>query len=118
MTMGAASQSNAATLKSNRIKITLDGTARYKMIARPFKRQRGFKARRLGGNGHHLEETIGGGKLTVFDLEALELHGAEQLFDGPAQLIPVDDLPCIGGRLDLVSGEQDPMDGLGVFRRM
>jgi len=57
-------------------------------------------------------------RLAVFDTQALELQGAEELLDDPALAIPGNDLPSLGDAIDLVGGEQDPMNGLGPFRGM
>src|SRR4029079_15689406 len=55
----------------------------------------------VGCNGGELELAIGGFELTVLESQALLLEGPEQLFDGPALLVPVDDLPSLVGALDL-----------------
>jgi hypothetical protein len=56
--------------------------------------------------------------LTVLDTQALVLQRAEELFDDPALLVPGNDPPgigCIGHRM---SGQEQPMNGLGPFRRV
>src|SRR6266567_4248888 len=71
-----------------------------------------------GGNGGQLAEAIGGCQLAVFDAQSLELQGAEELLDDPALPVPADDPPGIGEGLDVMGGQQDPMDGLSLFWRM
>src|SRR5262249_56093640 len=44
-------------------------------------------------DGDELEQAVGGGKLTVFEFEPLSFEHAEQLFDDPALLVPVDHAP-------------------------
>src|ERR1700756_938576 len=51
---------------------------------------------RSSDNGHHLVEAIGGRELAVLDPQPLELHGAKELLDDPAPLVPSDDPPRVG----------------------
>ena len=49
------------------------------------------QGRGVGCDGGELEQAIGGFELTVLEAQAVLLQGPEQLFDGPALLVPVDD---------------------------
>jgi len=56
----------------------------------------------FGSDGDELEKPVGGGDLAVFEPEALGLEDAEELFDQPAPLVPIDDAPgffCIRYRV-------------------
>lgn len=65
--------------------------------------------RSLGGDGGELDQHIGAGELTVLEAQAVGLHQTEQLLDGPAPPVPVDDLPGGGGVADLMGGEKAPV---------
>ena len=48
---------------------------------------------------------LGGGELTVFDPQALQLHDPPELLDVPALFVPIDDLPGRRHVRDVVGGE-------------
>src|ERR1041385_872203 len=71
----------------------------------------------MSGDSHQLAQAIGGCELAVFDPQPPELHGAEELLDDPAPPVPSDDAPGVGDGLDVMGGEQNPVDRLRAFRR-
>ena len=72
----------------------------------------------LGGDGGQFDEPLCGGELTVFQPEALQLQQTPELLDDPALLVPMDDAPSSGGVGNVMGGEQPPVQGLGILRRM
>src|SRR6185369_10233430 len=67
-------------------------------------------------DGGELEQALCGFDLAVFEVQTLLLEGAEQLLDGPAPLVPINDLPCFGRALNLVRGQQAPAQRLLASR--
>ena len=83
----------------------------------------------LGDELHHLDcgDQDGGDELFEravlllaqgFDIEALGLHGAEHLLDGPAQAVKADDPARIGDVVDPMGGEQEPQRRLLALGRI
>src|SRR5882724_10949489 len=75
-------------------------------------------SRCLGGDCGQLDQALGGGKLTVFEPETLQLQQTPQLLDDPALLVPMDDAPSSRGIGNVMGGEQPPVQTLGAVRRM
>ncbi len=69
------------------------------------------------GGGNELFEGAVFRQTRGFDVEALRLERAEELFDGPALTIEADDTASVGSIGDDVGGEQAPMRGCDAFRR-
>jgi hypothetical protein len=67
------------------------------------------------GDGGKLEEAVGGFDLAVFDADTLLLEDPEELLDGPAGAVPVDDLPGSVGICGGMAGEQAPDQRWGAF---
>ena len=55
-------------------------------------------------------------ELAILDAEALGFEDAEELLDGPALPVPIDDLPGRPGVSDGVGGQQPPMYWLDAGR--
>src|SRR5207237_230942 len=74
-------------------------------------------SRCLGGDCTQFDQALGGGKLTIFESETLQLQQAPQLLDGPALLVPMNDAPSRHNVGNIVGGEQPPVQGLDAVRR-
>jgi hypothetical protein len=59
----------------------------------------------FGGDGGQFDQSVGGAKLAVFQLQPLRFHHSEQLLDDPARLIPIGDLPRLRRIGDAVRGQ-------------
>ena len=70
----------------------------------------------FGGNRRELQQPLGAGNLTVFELQPLLLRNAKELLDDPAQLVPGDDLPSRVYARDVMGGEPPPVQRLDAGR--
>src|SRR5450756_1110628 len=66
----------------------------------------------FGRRGGQLDQAVGRGELAVLQLQPLGFHHAEQLFNGPASLVPGDNLPSRSRISDLMRGQQPPVQRL------
>ena len=70
----------------------------------------------FGGNRRELQQPLGAGNLTVFELQPLLLRNAKERLDDPAQLGPGDDLPSRVYARDVMGGEPPPVQRLDAGR--
>ena len=70
----------------------------------------------FGGNRRELQQPLGAGNLTVFELQPLLLRNAKERLDDPAQLVPGDDLPSRVYARDVMGGEPPPVQRLDAGR--
>src|SRR6266446_5663932 len=72
----------------------------------------------FGGDRYQLDQAFGAFELAFLNAQTLVLQRTKQLFDDPALLVPGDDPPSIGGGSDRMSGQEQPMNGLGTLWRV
>ena len=72
----------------------------------------------LGRDRGEFEQPVRAFDPAILDLQPLGLEDPEELLDRPASLVPINDFPGGSGAVDLVGGQQMPMQGFDAGRRI